>query len=85
MFVTPGVEASEKEAVIINLICIREDQKDRELKMPTNLATEGHGDLNEAGLCVVMVVESRLHRGEEETDMVNVATLKKLGESRKRD
>lgn len=32
-----------------------------------------------------MMAESRLQRGEKEIDMVNVATLKKSGEGRKKD
>ena len=42
----------------------------------------GQGGLNEASLPVVVVAESRLQRGEQETDMVNEATLKKFGKRR---
>ena len=82
MFVTLGVKASEKEGVIISLISNTEDQKDRKWKMPVNLATEGHDDLNDASLSEVMVAKSRYQKGEEEIDTVNVATLKKSGEGK---
>lgn len=82
MFVTLGVKASEKEGVIISLISNTEDQKDRKWKMPINLATEGHDDLNDASLSEVMVAKSRYQKGEEEIDTVNVATLKKSGEGK---
>ena len=82
MFVTLGVKASEKEGVIISLISNTEDQKDRKWKMPINLATEGHDDLNDASLSEVMVAKSRYQKGEEEIDRVNVATLKKSGEGK---
>lgn len=82
MFVTLGVKASEKEGVIISLISNTEDQKDRKWKMPINLATEGHDDLNDASLSEVMVAKSRYQKGEEEIDIVNVATLKKSGEGK---
>lgn len=79
---TLGVKASEKEGVIISLISNTEDQKDRKWKMPINLATEGHDDLNDASLSEVMVAKSRYQKGEEEIDTVNVATLKKSGEGK---